>query len=494
MFARVRAGAERLRPTEPGHWVLVAIVGAGCALRVLAMLSWWPATTNLADSFPYAEYAARNPLDNPQHPAGYSSLLAVAGLFSREVAFTVGLQHLCGIATGLLLYAAVRRLTGSPWPALLPAAMVILGGDQIFLEHAIMSEATFTFALALAFYALVRTLDEPRPWYRWPLAAGVLIAAAATIRSAGLFLAPVAVAALLLSRPRPWRASWSAPATVAATVALLLLAYATASAVTNGRFEVSPAQGWHLYARAAPIADCTRFEPPEGADVLCESRPVHRRPGLDFYLYDERSPARVSFGFIGEQDATLGAFGRAVVLAQPRDYLSAVWEDVRGYFLPNGYRFRVGQGANLDGLVDWSVGTAEVTLEEALRWAATEQGMELFFEPFSVDTDDALIEVLDTEQRLVRFGATALSIATLLVLIGLLVGPRRHRFGVGLFGLGSLAMLLVPTLSVYYNARYTVPLAGPMVAAAAIAIFSLWTVAADRRRASGSSTARSGRA
>ena len=203
--ARTRLG--RLRPNEPAEWLLLAIVSAGVVLRVLAMLAWSPATTNLADSFPYAEYAARNPLDNPQHPAGYSSLLALVGVLSHEVVVAVILQHLAGIAAGLLLFAAVRRLTGSPWPALAPAAVVILGGDQIFLEHAIMSEAAFTFALALACYALVRSYAEPQPWHRWPLAAGVLIAAAATIRSQGLFLAPVAVIALLVLRPGSRRPS-----------------------------------------------------------------------------------------------------------------------------------------------------------------------------------------------------------------------------------------------------------------------------------------------
>ena len=482
--ARARLG--RLRPNEPAEWLLLAIVCAGVVLRVLAMLAWSPATTNLADSFPYAEYAARNPLDNPQHPAGYSSLLALIGVLSHEVVVAVILQHLAGIAAGLLLFAAVRRLTGSPWPALAPAATVILGGDQIFLEHSIMSEAAFTLALALACYALVRSYAEPQPWYRWPLAAGGLIAAAATIRSQGLFLAPVAVIALLVWPPASRRPSLIASATVAASFAALMLAYASASALSNGRFEISPAQGWHLYARAAPFADCARFEPPEGTDVLCESVPPERRPGLDFYLFDERSPARSSFGFIGEQDGTLGSFARAALLAQPGDYLSAVWDDVRGYYLPNSYEFRLGQGANLDGLVDWSVATASLTPEEAFRRAANEQGMELFFEPFSVEVNDAVVEVLDAEQRLVRFGALALSIATLLVGLGLFVGPRRQRFGVAVFGLGSLAMLLAASFSVYYNARYTVPIAGPMVAAAAIAVFSLW--GARRVRA----TARSG--
>lgn len=72
------------------------------------------------------------------------------------------------------------------------------------------------------------------------------------------------------------------------------------------------------------------------------------------------------------------------------------------------------------------------------------------------------------------FGATALAISTLLTLIGLVIGTRRSRAGVLLFGLGGLALLLPIALTANYSGRYTVPMAGPMTAAAAIALFELW--------------------
>ena len=51
--------------------------------------------------------------------------------------------------------------------------------------------------------------------------------------------------------------------------------------------------------------------------------------------------------------------------------------------------------------------------------------METFFDDFEVDKDAPGIELLHDYQRVFRFGATALTIATLLTLLGLLVGARR---------------------------------------------------------------------
>jgi len=481
--ASTRRALARLRPREPAHWALLAIVAAGLALRVLALASWWPTLTTLTDSFPYAAFAERGGLEDPQHPAGYPWLLSLLGLFSREVGFAVVVQHLSGIGAGLLLYAATRRVTGSPWPALAPAAMVILGGDQLFLEHAIMSEAAFTAVLALALYLVVRALEQPLPVYGWPLASAVSIAGLTAIRSAGLFLVPVVLIALVARGPGPWRRRLAAPAALAAAFAGLMLAYAVASERVNGRFEIAPAPGWHLYARVAGFADCARFDPPPGTEALCEGRPASARPGLDFYLYDPRSPAHRAFGDLGEHDDRLGAFARASILAQPGDYLGAVAEDVLGYFVPGSYELRPDQGADLEGQIDWSVAVVDYPPAVRAQFDATALGMQEFFEPFRPDADPPGIEVLNVEQRLVRFGATALVLSTILVVIGLLVGPRASRLAVLVFGGGGLAILVGSSLSVYYVARYSVPIAGPMVGAAAIAAHSLWELRARSTRA-----------
>lgn len=68
-------------------------------------------------------------------------------MLSHQIAFTVSPQHLIGLITALLLFSATRRVTGLVWAGLLPAPMVLLGPDEILLEHAIMSEG---WAIAIA--------------------------------------------------------------------------------------------------------------------------------------------------------------------------------------------------------------------------------------------------------------------------------------------------------------------------------------------------------
>ena len=71
---------------------------------------------------------------------------------------------------------------------------------------------------------------------------------------------------------------------------------------------------------------------------------------------------------------------------------------------------------------------------------------------------------------ILRFGATALFVTTLLTLLGLLIGTRRSRLGVLVLGAGGLSLLIAPALTGTYSGRYTVPMAGPLVGAAAIAL------------------------
>ena len=74
-----------------------------------------------------------------------------------------------------------------------------------------------------------------------------------------------------------------------------------------------------------------------------------------------------------------------------------------------------------------------------------------------------------------------LSIATALVLVGLLVGTRRDRLGALVLGIGGLALIIPPALTGNYTGRYTVPMAGPMLAGAAIALTALWREIRARR-------------
>jgi hypothetical protein len=491
----------------PGY-LLLGLLLTGTALRVIAIFSWWPVTTTLGDN--YEAYTA-NPFDNPLHPAGYSTIMTAVGLVTREVAVLVFLQHLSGIAAALLLWAATRRITGSAWPGLLPAGIVLLDPDFIFLEHSIMSESWFLLAISAGLYAAARALDDPAPYWRWPLLTGVALSLAVTIRSAALLLIPVAILALLLCRP--WSSGshslYLRSAVGVFSVALvMLLGFATANATFGQRFALGASPGWYLYARAAQFADCAKFNPPPGTDVLCEDRPASERQGTRYYSFDPGAPGPDHFGNFGNDDDRVGQWARRAILAQPGDYLENVWANLRGYWLP-GLRpkdstlstdpWEVDQGldpqlAFTNGLSDSGdfrplpdsshaagrrTASSDLGFAIGLTEGSYRRSLEGFFNGFTPHLHPAGLEFLGGWQRIARFGATALSIATILTLLGLAFGTRRSRIGVLLFGIGGLTLLVAPSLTANYWGRYTVPLAGPLMAGAAIAIAGFWS---SRRR------------
>ncbi len=473
---------ERRRPAwddwkrcgKPVLIALGALVAAGIGLRVLASIAWWPIISILADSWPYSIYAAGDPFANPQHPAGYSLFLKAVGVLTREVAVFGILQAAMGVISGLLLFDGVRRMCGSPWPGVAGAAVVLLGADQIFLERAIMSESLFAFVLCATVYATGRAMEQPERWYPWPVVAAVFAAFGGMVKPHGLILLPLIAIALILVRPRPWLPRWRPVVAFVTPVCALMLAFAGANSISHGDFGVGPTPGWHMYARVAPIASCDKFEPPPGTEALCEDTGRHEREGVNFYLYDEQSPAVLEFGTIdsGEgkaADSMLGEFAKQVILHEPRAYLESVWRDVKGYYLPNQWDGPTGNGTSLDGQLQW-----RRNLWSSLPDRTTEEGMEQFFDPFRVHRDHAAVEVLHDYQRVFRFGAVALLISTILILVGLLVGPRRSRLTVLVLGVGGLAMFILPTFGAIYSGRYSVPMAGLVASAGIVGLLSAW--------------------
>jgi 4-amino-4-deoxy-L-arabinose transferase-like glycosyltransferase len=464
-------------PSGPPGYALLAVLVGGVALRVIAVFGWWPVATQISDG--YERFAGSNPFENPVHPAGYSLILGALGAVTfHEIAFTIFLQHLSGIVSALLLWAATRRVTRSDWAGLLPAGIVLLQPDQIFLEHAIMSESWAILATSVGLYAAVRAFDEPGPWWRWPLLAGAALGLAVTIRTAGLFVLPVAVVALLLCRPgvlRSWR-NWGAPAAAAGAAAAIVLTYAAANATVGERFDIRSSPGWYLYGRAAQFADCDRFDPPEGTEVLCENRPSSERQGGQWYWglgfrAGSTAPGPRHLGPFGEHDELIGEWSRRAILAQPVDYLGSVWEYLHPYWSGSPPE-RPSSGSALDPQLAFADGYNES--QRAAIEPRVERRLEGFYNDFAVHKNQTALEFLRELQQVIRFAPIALSAATLFTLVGLVFGSRRSRVGVFLFGVGGLALIVAPALTGNYFGRYVIPMAGPLAAAVAITTVQLW--------------------
>lgn len=461
-------------PAGAAGRVLLALVVLGVLLRLLALISLWP-TTILEDN--YQIYAKTNPFLDPLHPAGYSLILGAIGFVTHRIYVVVVLQHIVGICAALLLYAATRRVTGSAWAGLLPAGIVLLGGDEIFLEHSIMSETWLVLAVSIGLYGAVRALDEPAPWTRWPLLTGVALGIAVTIREASALLIAIPVIALLIAGRRGWRLRWRAPVAVAATAAIVLLAYATASAAFGVRFGVASSPGWFLYGRVAQFANCKRFTPPAGTAALCQTIPPSRRPSGYYYMYTPYSPAVRKFGAMPHDDGLVGAWAERALRAQFGDYLAMGWSYLRSYYVPGSLPARLKGSSGLDPELSF---TYTGTLFAPFQVAA----LRVFFDPFTIHRRHWALELLRHWQLVIRFGGTALFVTTVLTLVGLLIGTRRSRVGVLLFGIGGFVLLVVPAFTSTYAGRYTVPVDGPMMAAAAITITELVRLVARRRSVS----------
>jgi hypothetical protein len=446
--------------------VLLGLVLLGVAFRLLAIISLWPVTTTLEDGY---QTFASNPFMDPLHPAGYGLILAAIGVVTHEVAVPVLLQHASGIASALLLWAATRRITGSEWAGLLPAGIILLSGDEIFLEQSIMSESLAVLSTAIGLYAAARTMDQPEPWTRWPLLTGLALAIAVVIRSAVLPIIPVVVLALILSRPQQSKLSrrrWRAPLAAAGMAAIVLLAFAGANAKFGDRFGVDPSPGWYLYGRVAQFADCKQFTPPAGTAALCTTHPASHN-GY-YYMFETQAPAPKLFGGFGVDDGLIDQWAQRALRAQFGSFLSTAWAYLRSYWVPSSRPAQLKSSTGLDPQLDFTYpGNAIVV-------SAQQKQLEDFYDPFTAHRLNGGLHVLRGLQLVIRFGATALFVTTLLTLLGLVVGTRRSRVGVLLFGIGGLSLIVAPALTGTYAGRYTVPMAGPLMAAAAITITEIW--------------------
>jgi 4-amino-4-deoxy-L-arabinose transferase-like glycosyltransferase len=344
---------------------------------------------------------------------------------------------------------------------------VLLSGDQIYLEHALLSESLFTALVAAAAYAGVRATGRGRA-AGWLTACGALLAAAALTRGVGLALVPVAVAwATLTARgaPGPGRLVAGGAVLLAATVPLV--GYVAVTAMRGGDTGLVEQAGWSLYARAAPFARCSEFVPPPGTAGLCEGSSPEGRPGGSFYLWDRhRSPARRAFGFPPARSELAGAFARGAIMAQPLDYLREVGGESVRVVRPDAPARPLSGGGSTTLAID----RRSYGFESEITDAATRAGYS--HAPVTVSPE---IRALAAYQHVtgVVSGALIVTIGTIL-LVGAAAGRRGGSSpGASLLAGLALALLFAPIAAFQYTPRFAVPVLGLWSAAGAAVLTSL---------------------
>jgi len=474
--------AARPRAERVTLIILAALFAAGVLLRLGLMYAVRPAFLGYSDTHVYLYAAERLDAGHwfaSQHqPNGYPIFIELVHFLGAKLRLLILVQHILGLASGLLLYATVRRAGGPPWLGLLPAGVIFLCGFQIFIEHAPLSETLFVFCVAVALYACVRAMDHPRPW--WPAAVGVAIGIAPTVRTSGSTLVPLLLLWFIFEPGQRWRARALRAAAYAVPVIVVLGTYVVAQHSVTGYTGLSRTGIWNLYGRAAPFADCNEFTPPDGTEVLCEDIPSDDRPGPAHYVYDQsRSPGLREFSGVGAPTESggdeVGSFARAAILHQPLDYLSDVWQDMLRYVI--GHSRTSSGGLNFEGFTTELLVGAE-TNPERIPAGFTQGPQPVDFRPYypnpGLQQRWGPLTVYRDFERATRIDGLVFLAAFALMMIGpFLAPPGRIRRTTVLLALVTLVLMITPIATLYYNARFTIPVFGPLAAAAALGGWSV---------------------
>jgi hypothetical protein len=334
----LRVMPARIRRVVADNKLFTAALVAGVLLRLCAELGyrWW---VYFNDSFSYISTALTGTLD-PARVSGYSLFLRIL-LPLHSFALVTVLQHLMGLAVGVLCYLLARRRFDTPaWIAAVLTFPVLFDGFEIQLEHQILSDTLFLF---LAVLAVVVLLWAPRPgWIRCSVA-GLLLSASALVRSTGLpLIAVFAVYLILIWFPRlrdgrGWLRVIASVAACCVAFALPAAAYEGIYRQQHGNFAMNDSTGVFLYSRVMTFADCSRMTLSPELLPLCSAVPPAQRPIAQAYIWTPATPLDrfPPIKFSALPNSLAQRFAIKAVEAQPLDYATAVFDDTwRAFYWP----------------------------------------------------------------------------------------------------------------------------------------------------------------
>jgi hypothetical protein len=476
----VRARLPVSREDRLAVYGLAAILGLGALLRLVFVLGWQPALFGWPDAASYIDVSQGQLFGNELRPAGYSLLLRLLHDVAPSLVLLVVLQHLLGLAAALLLYASVVRAGAPRAFGLVPAAVVALGGDGIFLEHSPISESVFIFLVAAVVYAGVRSLGGES--LRWPLALGAIVALAATVRVVALPLLPLLGIWIMGATSAPLRRRAALFAAGALGALAILGPYYVAEDLSVGKTGLSRNGIWNLYGRVAPFANCSKFKPPSGTEALCETTPRWKRPLTYQYTFNWYfSPAiRVLANphvATPAQTRTVAAWSWAVIRGQPLDYAEEVGAGLLRYVAPNSLR-GYGGGPSYRDLVNKPVLFHPAFQREGLRVAS-----KWYPDAKRYERHRWVVQMLRGWESITRVQGPIFVLFALLSIAAPFATRGPARSASILFALVAWTLLVTPVATVEFSARTAVPGFGALSAAGAM---GGWQAAAAVRRRRGS--------
>ncbi len=443
LVTSTRAWARR----ELGYRPFLILLGSGIFVRLAVMVMYWPAWLQSVDSPRFARIDPQAIFGDYWMPAAYAVFAKSLRDLIPALGVTIVIQHLIGLAIGVALYLAVRRLGAVKWVACVPAGVAFLSGDHVWLEHQIMADPFMTALVAFGLACVVRGL-VPELDRRWLGAGSALLMAAALTRSVALPLVPVLglITAIWVGGGARMRAGAVLVAVLPALAVFGL--YVGAFELEHGQYlGLGDMGGWNLYSRVAPFADCSDFTPPAGTSQLCEHTPPAQRVGSLGYEWDSGSFGRRQLPLGAQTSATMERFAVQVILHQPGSYVNTVLTDLARFVDPSVGPQRAYSGQPRELLSFGLRDPATLKLVQA-ELSKGYTGLKLHV---------VGRQILTSYQNLFRVGGLVLALLVALTFIGMFLARGPARLGVFLFGSAGLVLYAVPVLTLSYDFRYGIP-------------------------------------
>jgi hypothetical protein len=450
----------------------LVLIALGIVVRTVLMFAYYPAILLHADSARYARIGGGAMYGDFWMPAGYPMFLWLLRHVSRQLWFTIWIQHLLGLGTGTFLYLSMRRLGVIRAIACIPAAIPLLSGDHLYLEHTLLADHLLIFLTAGGIWAAICGF-VPNLQLRWLTLASALLATATLTRTVGVILLPILVLASALWPKDSFRVKCAVLAAAFLPAVVVFALYVGGCYFTHGQYlGLTDMSGWNLYARVAPFADCRKFIPPEGTAILCEERPATSRPGPFGYVWDLECVARKNFELGPKTGRKLGEFAKRAIFHQPWEYTSCVLIDLTRFIDPTIASHRPYSGQSSDILsFGWRNIAAEAHMVELISRSYNGTHVHLHWQNF-----------LAFYQNLARPSGLSLAALVVLTLIGLVKAGGAIRLGIGLFGLSAFGLYLVPVMTLSYSFRYGIPAETLIIASGVLGVVSFWPRFIERRQ------------
>jgi hypothetical protein len=140
------------------HALFGVVLAGAIAVRVLVMLAFRPIMWFGGDSASYLATGLRL-VPDPSRVGGYGFFLWLLRPL-HSFAVVAAVQHLMGLAIGVIIYLLARRYGLPGWAATLAAVPVFFDAYELQLESDAVPDVPFGLLLFVALYLLLRSPGE----------------------------------------------------------------------------------------------------------------------------------------------------------------------------------------------------------------------------------------------------------------------------------------------------------------------------------------------